>query len=267
MKRFLVRPRTKMDLSRQNPRDTGPFNGGKKEGLAQLARVTEELVELQRLLYAEHGPRLLVVLQAMDTAGKDGTIRHVFGPLNPQGVQVRSFKKPTPRELDHDYLWRVHPFVPGRGEITIFNRSHYEDVLVVRVHGLVPEEVWRRRYRHIVEFERLLTDEGTTILKFFLHISKEEQKERLEARLADPTKSWKFSNADLAERQLWPDYMTAYEEVLNRTSARLAPWYVIPSDRKWFRNLAVATIVRDTLQSMKLHYPEPDEDLDGIVVE
>ena len=267
MKRYRVAPRAKVDLALHDPRDRSAFDGGKKKGLKQLARVTAEIAELQHVLYAEHGPRLLVVLQAMDTAGKDGTIRHVFGPVNPQGVQVTSFKKPTARELDHDYLWRVHPFVPGKGEIAIFNRSHYEDVLVVRVHGLVPENVWRRRYRHIVDFERLLTDEGTTILKFFLHISKEEQKARLEARLEDPTKNWKFSAADLAERKLWPDYMAAYEEAIGRTSTRAAPWYIVPSDRKWYRNLVVATVVRDTLRSLDLHYPEPEEDLSGIVVE
>jgi len=267
VQRYRVRPRSTVDLSSLDPRDTGPIKGGKKAGLAELRRVTKELAELQRVLYAEHGPRLLAVLQAMDTAGTDGTIRHVFGPLNPQGVRVTSFKKPTARELDHDYLWRVHPFVPGKGEIAIFNRSHYEDVLVVRVHGLVPEKVWRRRYRHIVDFERLLTDEGTTILKFFLHISKEEQKERLQARLDDPSKNWKFSAADLAERKLWPDYMAAYEEVLTRTSTRLAPWYVVPSDRKWYRNLVVATVVRNSLRSLRLQYPEPSEDLSGIVVE
>ncbi len=265
--RYRVRSRSGLDLDAFDPRDTGTFRGGKKKGLKALRTLTEELVELQRVLWAQHEHRLLVVLQGMDTAGKDGTIRHVFGPMNPQGVRVTSFKVPTPIELDHDYLWRIHPAVPGRGEIGIFNRSHYEDVLVVRVHGLVPEDRWRQRYRHIVEFERMLADEGVTILKFFLHISREEQKARLEARLENPSKNWKFSSADLSERKLWPRYREAYAEALARTSTRHAPWYVVPSDRKWYRNLMVATVVRDTLASLDMKYPEPFEDLEGIVVE
>ena len=267
MERYRVKSGGKAHLSAHDPRDTGGFRGGKREGLRALAEVTAELRELQRVLFAAHEHRLLVVLQGMDTAGKDGTIRHVFGPLNPQGVRVTGFKVPTPRELDHDYLWRVHPHTPGRGEIAVFNRSHYEDVLVVRVHGLAPEKVWRRRYRHIAEFERLLADEGTTILKFFLHISKKEQKERLQARLDDPAKNWKFNSGDLAERKLWPDYVAAYEEALSRTSKRAAPWYVVPSDRKWYRNLVVATVVRNTLRRMKLAYPAAEEDLSGIEVQ
>ena len=266
MNRYRVRSSSGFDLDRHDPRDTGAFGGGKKQGLKALGKLTRELVDLQRVLWAQHEHRLLVVLQGMDTAGKDGTIRHVFGPMNPQGVRVTSFKVPTPAELDHDYLWRVHPAVPGKGEIGIFNRSHYEDVLVVRVHGLVPEERWRKRYRHIAEFERMLADEGVTILKFFLDISKEEQRARLQARLDDPAKNWKFSDADLAERKLWGKYREAYQEALARTSTRQAPWYVVPSDRKWYRKLVVATVVRDTLASLRMEYPKPAGDLGGIVV-
>jgi len=266
MNRYRVKSRSTLDLDHFDARDTSAFKGDKKRGIKALRAITGELVELQRVLWAQHEHRLLVVLQGMDTAGKDGTIRHVFGPMNPQGVRVTSFKVPTPVELDHDYLWRVHPAVPGKGEIGIFNRSHYEDVLVVRVHGLVPEERWRKRYRHIVEFERMLADEGVTILKFFLNISREEQRERLQARLDDPSKNWKFSSADLSERKLWKQYREAYAEALERTSTRQAPWYVVPSDRKWYRNLVVATVVRDTLASLHMEYPKASGDLSGIVV-
>jgi PPK2 family polyphosphate:nucleotide phosphotransferase len=209
----------------------------------------------------------LVVLQAMDTGGKDGVIRHVFDGVNPQGVRVASFKVPTQEERDHDYLWRVHEKVPGAGEIVIFNRSHYEDVLVVRVHDLVPEKVWRKRYDHINHFERMLVDEGTTIVKFFLHIDLEEQKQRLQARLDEPNKRWKFSRGDLKERKLWPKYTRAYEEVLSRTSTEWAPWYIVPANRKWYRNLVIANVLLRTLDGMDMHYPDPDENLDGIVIE
>jgi len=201
---------------------------------------------------------LLVVLQAMDTGGKDGVIRHVFDGVNPQGVKVASFKKPTSKELSHDYLWRVHPHTPGRGEITIFNRSHYEDVLVVRVHNLVRSEVWEKRYEHINAFEHILADEGTKIVKFFLHISKEEQKERLQARLDTPHKQWKFSTGDLKERVLWNDYIQAYEAVLSKTSTEWAPWYVVPADRKWYRNLVIGSVLVQTLQDFDMQYPEAE---------
>jgi PPK2 family polyphosphate:nucleotide phosphotransferase len=194
-------------------------------------------------------------------------IRHVFDGVNPQGVKVASFKKPTPRELAHDYLWRIHPHTPGDGEIVIFNRSHYEDVLVVRVHGLVPADVWERRYDHINAFERLLADEGTTILKFFLHISKEEQRERLQARLDDPGKHWKFSLGDLDERARWDDYVAAYEAMLSKTSTPWAPWYVVPADRKWYRNLVIARVMVDTLEGLEMQYPPAEDDLDGVVIE
>jgi PPK2 family polyphosphate:nucleotide phosphotransferase len=239
----------------------------KDEGKKQLDALTEELEALQELLYAEGKHKVLVVLQGMDTSGKDGVIRHVFEGVNPQGVSVASFKVPTSDELAHDYLWRVHKQTPGSGEIVIFNRSHYEDILVVRVHGLVPKEVWSKRFDHINNFEHMLMDEGTTIIKFFLHISKKEQRERLQARLEDPTKIWKFRLGDLEERQRWDEYQHAYEDVLTQTSTEWAPWYIVPSDKKWYRNLVIASILVDALKAYGMAYPAPEENLDGVVVE
>ncbi len=267
MERYRVRPAKKVDFDEWDPRETTAFDGGKEEAEGELARLNKQLETLQELLYAEHRHKVLVVLQGMDTSGKDGAIRHVFEGVNPQGVRVASFKVPTPVELDHDYLWRVHPQVPGRGEMVIFNRSHYEDVLVVRVHNLVGEETWSRRYAQINEFERMLAEEGTTILKFFLHISKDEQKERLQARLDDPNKHWKFSLGDLKERKLWPDYQKAYQDALSKTSTEWAPWYIVPSDRKWYRNLVIASVIVDCLQKLEMSFPTPEESLDGVVVE
>ena len=262
-----VTPGSPVDLSSIDTRGTPGFDGGKEEARRALADLTARLAELQTLLFAQGRHRLLVVLQALDTGGKDGTIRAVFSPVNPQGVKVASFTRPTPIELAHDYLWRVHSEVPGNGEIVVFNRSHYEDVLVVRVHGLVPEEVWARRYDHINAFERLLADEGTTIVKFYLHISKDEQKERLQARLDDPDKHWKFDTGDLAERARWHDYTAAFEAVLERTSTESAPWYVVPADLKWYRNVVVARTLVDTLEGLGMEYPAADEDLSQVVIE
>ncbi|HUG74807.1 MAG TPA: polyphosphate kinase 2 family protein [Acidimicrobiia bacterium] len=256
-----------VDLSSIDTRGTPGFDGGKKEARRALADLTARLADLQTLLFAQGRHRLLVVLQALDSGGKDGTIRAVFSPVNPQGVKVSSFKRPTEIELAHDYLWRVHPRVPGDGEIAVFNRSHYEDVLVVRVHGLVPEERWSRRYDHINAFERLLADEGTTILKFFLHISKDEQKERLQARLDDPDKHWKFDTGDLKERARWNEYAAAFEAVLERTSTEWAPWYVVPADRKWYRNLVVAQTLVETLEGLGMEFPASDEDLSQVEIE
>ena len=267
MKKYLVKPETNVKLSKWDPNDTGDFDGGKKEGLDELEKLNGRLEELQELLFAEHKHKVLIVLQAMDTGGKDGTIRRVFDRVNPAGVRVASFKAPTSEELDHDYLWRVHKQVPGKGEMVIFNRSHYEDVLVVRVHNYVPPEVWSRRFDQINEFERLLAENGTTILKFYLHIDLEEQKQRLQARLDDPTKRWKFRLGDLEERKLWPDYMQAFEDVLSRTSTEYAPWYIIPANRKWFRDLAISSVLVDTLEGLKMNYPESEENLDGVVIE
>ncbi len=265
--KYLVKPGAAFDPAAWPTREGDGFAGGKKAAKKTLAALSGRLGELQARLYAEGKQALLIVLQGMDTAGKDGTIRHVFRMVNPQGVRVTSFKKPTDLELAHDYLWRVHAHTPARGEIGIFNRSHYEDVLVVRVHNLVPPEVWGRRYDHIVAFEKLLAEEGTRIVKFFLHISKEEQKERLEARLANPKKHWKFNPADLEERALWDGYMEAYRSALERTSHKAAPWYVIPSDRKWQRNLLVAQALVETLEAMNPRFPHVDFDPEAVHVE
>jgi PPK2 family polyphosphate:nucleotide phosphotransferase len=237
----------------------------KEEGRARFAEITTELSELQTRLYAQGTHRVLVVFQAIDGGGKDGAIAHIFGPLNPNGVRVANFKRPSELELAHDYLWRVHQQVPGNGELVIFNRSHYEDVLVVRVHELVSKERWSRRYDHINNFETMLADEGTTIIKFFLHISPDEQAERFQARLDDPTKQWKFAAADLEERTRWHDYQAAFEDAINRTSRKHAPWFVIPANKKWYRDLAVATIMRNLLESLKLEYPQP-ENISNIVI-
>jgi PPK2 family polyphosphate:nucleotide phosphotransferase len=255
MKRYMVPPGSRVRLDRTSPDDASGFDGAKDDGQRELKRQTERLEKLQELLYAEHQRSLLVVLQGMDTAGKDGTIRRVFDGVNPQGVRVASFKRPSDHELDHDFLWRVHEQLPARGEMVLFNRSHYEDVLVTRVHRLITRSVWERRYREINEFERALTEQGTTILKFFLHISRSEQKRRLKERLDDPTKHWKFRDADLEERRRWAAYMQAYEEALGKTSTTWAPWYVVPSNRKWFRDLFVAGRIVRTLEGLRMRYP------------
>lgn len=267
MKKYLVKPETKVKLSKWDPNDIGDFKDGKKDGQARLKKLNGKLEALQEMLFAEHKHKVLVVLQAMDTGGKDGTIRRVFNGVNPAGVRVASFKAPTPDELDHDYLWRIHKESPGKGEMVIFNRSHYEDVLVVRVHNIVPPEVWKKRFDQINEFERTLAENGTTILKFYLHIDMDEQKARLQARLDDPTKHWKFRLGDLDERKLWPDYMQAYEDVLGKTSTNYAPWYIVPANRKWFRDLVISSILVDTLEGLKMDYPVSEENLDGVVVE
>ena len=261
MDQYRVEPGTQVDLSGFETYFDG--NLAKKDGKAALKDQNKILRDLQELLYAEHRQKLLVVLQGIDTSGKDSTIRHVFGDVNPQGTQVVNFKVPTRKELDHDYLWRVHPHTPGNGEIVIFNRSHYEDVLVVRVHELVPETVWEKRYDHINAFERLLADEGTTILKFFLYISKKEQAERFLARLDRPHKRWKFNPDDLAERNYWEDYTEAFEEMLSRTSTSWAPWYVVPSDRKWYRNLVVSSVIIEKLQGLGMQFPAEVPEIDS----
>jgi len=267
MDRYRVKPDSRLDLAEWDPKDKSAFPVKKKEGRKRLLELNERLEELQELLYAEQKHQVLIVLQAMDSGGKDGTIRHVFEGVNPQGVRVASFKKPTPEELAHDYLWRVHKQTPGRGEIVIFNRSHYEDVLVVRVHSLVPEAVWSKRYNHINAFERTLVEEGTTILKFFLHIDLDEQRERFQARLDEPHKRWKFNPADLDERKLWPKYMAAYEDAISKTSTDWAPWFVVPANRKWYRNLVVGTVIVETLEGLDMRYPEPQFDPAEIRIE
>jgi len=262
-KKYRVPSKGKVSLKDYDPDDSSEFDGKKKAGKEALLKVNADIEALQEQMFAEGKRRLIVLVQAMDTAGKDGVIRHVFDGVNPSGVRVAAFKTPTPIELSHDYLWRIHKQTPAKGEIVIFNRSHYEDVLVVRVHGLVPKDVWSKRFDHINNFEKLLVDEGTTILKFFLNIDLQEQARRLLARVEDPTKQWKFNPSDLEERKLWTQYMEAYEDVLNRTSTVYAPWYVIPSNKKWYRNLLIANILRDTLKGFKMSYPKPPADLEG----
>ncbi len=263
--RLRIEPGAKVRLADIDPAETHGRSKGHSD--EDLAKGLERLTSLQDRLWAEAKQRVLIVLQGIDAAGKDGTVRHVMTAFNPMGCIVTSWKAPTPVELAHDYLWRIHQRTPGKGEISIFNRSHYEDVLVVRVHDLVPKDVWSKRYDQINDFERLLVDEGTTILKFFLWIDRDEQKERFQARLDDPDKRWKFRLRDLDERKLWDDYVAAYEAMLERCSTDIAPWHVIPSNKKWFRNLAVADIVADTLDDLKMEYPPSPDDLTGVVIE
>lgn len=263
---LIVKAGTRVRLEDIDPNDTPGPSGGKKKALATLAKLARRLGEQQYLMFAEGRHRLLVVLQGMDTSGKDGVIRHVFGSVNPQGVVVASFKVPTPVELAHDFLWRVHQQVPQNGQIVIFNRSHYEDVLVVRVHGIVSKKECRKRFRHINDFEAMLTDEGVTILKFFLHISPDEQQERMEERLRDPSAQWKFNPKDLEERKLWPEYAAAYEDMLSHTSTDHAPWHVIRANHKWYRNLTIARTVVKTLKGLKLRFPTPAYDPGSIVI-
>ena len=260
--RYLVKPGKNVNLDEYNPNDNHGFEQGKEESLTAINKLTHQIGELQEQLYAGHKHKVLIILQAMDTGGKDGLIRSVFRDVDPQGVRVESFKAPTSTELDHDYLWRIHHVVPGKGELTIFNRSHYEDVLVVRVRKLVPNNVWQNRYRHINEFERMLSDEGTLIVKLFLFISKEEQRQRLLARLEEPDKNWKFNPGDLEDRDHWSDYIRAYEDMLSQTSTKEAPWWIVPSNRKWYRDLVAASIILETTRKLKLEYPKPFENLD-----
>ena len=268
LERYWVRPGTKVDFSKFESGEKSLFKGaGKAEFDPQFRILQDQLQELQKMLYAQNKHRVLVVMQAMDTGGKDGCIKHVFSHIDPQGIHVRSFKKPSEEELSYDFLWRVHSKVPHRGQLVIFNRSHYEDIIAVRVKKLFPDEVWKRRQRHVVEFERMLAEEGTTIVKIFLHISKEEQKRRLETRLEDPVKHWKFNPDDLADRARWEEFMTAYEELIGKTSTEFAPWFIVPADRKWYRNLCVARIMLDTLKKLDMQLPKIDWDPGTIRIE
>lgn len=242
-------------------------DGGKSSTRELFDSLRDEIQALQKMLYAQGRHRVLVIIQAMDTGGKDGCVKHVFSRVDPQGIHVRSFKKPSANELAHDFLWRVHRHVPRDGEIMIFNRSHYEDIIAVRVKKLLPEAVWKRRYRHIIEFERMLAEEGTTIVKLFLHISKKEQKERLQKRLENPRKHWKFNPDDLEDRRRWDEFQRAYEELIERTSTSHAPWFVIPADRKWYRNLCVARLFAGTLEDLDLKFPEPGFDPASITID
>ncbi len=263
--RLLVRPGSKVDLLKSDPAWTPGFKE-RDEAEDALEKNIRRLSKYQYLLYAEGRRALLVILQGMDAAGKDGTIRHVMSGVNPQSCRVTSFKTPTSAELAHDFLWRIHQAVPGRGEIGIFNRSHYEDVLIVRVADLAPKAVWSKRYEQINAFERILADNDVTVLKFFLHVSRDEQKRRLVERLRDPKKNWKVNPADFRERRRWDDYMAAYRDALEKCSSDAAPWFVIPADHKWFRNLAVSQIIVETMRSMKMRFPKPAFDLSKIRV-
>ena len=263
--RYRVEPGEPARLAERDPEETERYQR-KKDVAEELAAARKRIAELQARLYAEHRRSLLIVLQAMDTGGKDGTIKGVFQGVNPQGCQVWSFKAPSAEEREHDFLWRYHHRVPPAGMIHIFNRSHYEDVLVVRVKSLVPEAVWRPRYEAINHFERQLTASGVTLVKFFLHISRDEQRRRLQARLDDPSKHWKFSSNDLAERARWGDYQLAFDEALTRCSTPYAPWYVVPANVKWFRNLVVARTIADTLAALDPQFPAAESGLDEITI-
>jgi PPK2 family polyphosphate:nucleotide phosphotransferase len=266
--RFLVRPGVRVNLAQIDAADSAEgMMDLRKNGEKKFEKLRDELQSLQKVLYAQGKQRILIVLQAMDTGGKDGCVKHVFSRVDPQGITVKSFKKPTEEDLAHDFLWRVHPHVPGNGQIVIFNRSHYEDIISVRVKNLREDAVWRKRYRHINDFERMLVDEGTVILKFFLHISPEEQKRRLLSRLERPEKYWKLFPDDIKDRKLWPQFMEAYEEVFQKTSRSYSPWYVVPADRKWYRNLVVAEIVVEHLRKLDMTYPQPTWDPASIVIE
>ncbi|MBZ0277881.1 MAG: polyphosphate kinase 2 family protein [Anaerolineae bacterium] len=253
-----------VNLSEFDPAYSGNYD--KKKAREEEKHYETRMGELQEMLYAQGKQGLLIVLQAMDAGGKDGTIKHVFDSINPQGVRITSFKAPTAEELSHDFLWRIHQHVPPKGYIGIFNRSHYEDVLIVRVNNLVPADVWKKRYDHINHFERLLSESGIRILKFFLHISRDEQKKRFEERLSRPDKHWKFSSGDLPVREQWDTYMEAYEAVLTKCNTEYAPWHIVPGNRKWYRDFIISKTIVETLEDMKLAYPDPEPGLDKIVI-
>jgi PPK2 family polyphosphate:nucleotide phosphotransferase len=259
-----VKPGTKADIARRDPRDD--LGISKDEGHERLERARDRVGRLQERLYAESRQSLLLVLQGLDASGKDGVVRSVFDQVNPQGCSVVSFRAPTSTELGHDYLWRVHAALPPRGTIGIFNRSHYEDVVAVRMLGLAPEKVWGRRPGHIVEWERMLVDEGTTIVKVFLNVSRDEQRRRFQERIDDPEKRWKFKKADLAVRDRFDEYVAAWDEVIGQTSTDHAPWHVVPADRNWLKAVLVAELLVETLEAMDPRFPDPEEDLEGLVV-
>lgn len=262
---FKVNPK-KFALSNYRTDDKSERAESKEQDSYELTNLAIEINALQDILYAEGKHKVLLVLQGMDTSGKDGTVRHVLSACDPLGIHLASFKAPSSDELAHDYLWRVHQQVPKAGELAIFNRSHYEDVLIVKVHDWIDEAECKRRYAQINDFERLLTESGTTIIKCFLHISKEEQKKRMQERLNDPTKTWKFNPGDLKERVLWPQYMQAYEQAIKATSTEYAPWYIVPADSKTNRNLLISRLLLNTLKSLELNYPPVPKDYQSIVI-
>jgi PPK2 family polyphosphate:nucleotide phosphotransferase len=262
-KQFVVEPAAKIRLRKIDPAFTGKHESHKK-AMPEIEKHVARMDKLQYLLYADGNQSMLVVLQALDAGGKDGVIRHLFSGMNPQGTSVVGFKQPSKIEAAHDFLWRAHLHTPGKGEIVIFNRSHYEDVLVVRVHKLAPRGVWSKRYELINDFEKILIQNGTRILKFYLHISREEQLARFKQRLDDPGRHWKISESDYSERELWSDYIEAFEDAIEQTSTKHAPWYIIPSDHKWFRNLAISQIIADTMDEMDLKLPPTQVDIAAI---
>ena len=262
-KKFIVEPGSKLRLAKVDPSYTGEHESH-ETAIPEIAKQVERMDRLQYLLYADASQSLLIVLQALDAAGKDGVIRHLFTGMNPQGTSVFGFKQPNKSELAHDFLWRAHLRAPGNGEVVIYNRSHYEDVLVVRVHKLVPRTVWSKRYDLINDFEKMLSENRTRILKFYLHISPDEQLARFKQRLDDPARQWKISESDYSERELWPKYVEAYEDAIAFTSTKLAPWYVIPANHKWFRNLAISQIVADSMDEMGLKLPPSRVDIADI---
>ena len=257
---FRVKPGRKLRLKGIDPAYCG-HHTSEQDAKPAIAHYREKMARLQTLLYADRAKSVLIVLQGLDAAGKDGTVNHVLSALNPQGVSVTGFKTPTPAELAHDFLWRVHPHAPGKGEIAVFNRSHYEDVLVTRVHKLIDKPTWKERYKRIRGFEELLVEDNTLILKFYLHISKEEQLERFAQRLDDPARNWKISESDYTERAFWDAYIAAFEDAIEATTTKTAPWFVIPANHKWFRNLAVSQIIADAMEGLNLRYPKPTADL------
>lgn len=264
-KDYLVKPGSRVDVMKRPTRYEGPIS--KKHGKKAFAALSHQLVDLQERLYAEGKRSLLVVLQAMDAAGKDSTVRYVFGPVNPDGCQVTSFKAPTKEELAHDYLWRIHHHAPADGNIGVFNRSHYEETLIVKVKGWAPADRIAKRYEHINCFEKMLVDEGTAVVKFMIHISKDYQKQRLQRRLDRPDKHWKFNPEDLTERSHWDEYMQEFSTTLTKCSTDHAPWYIVPAERRWFRNLLVTKVLVDTLNQMDPHPPAPNFDPQKIVIE
>jgi PPK2 family polyphosphate:nucleotide phosphotransferase len=266
IKKFMVIEDKKINLQRLSPNYDGDFNEKEAEYIV-MQNLKKRMSELQYKLYADKRKALLIVLQGIDTSGKDSTIRHVISAFNPQSCTVTPFKEPTAEEVSYDFLWRIHKRVPAKGKIAVFNRSHYEDIIQPRVHKIVQKSIWSQRYRHINEFERCLSENGTKIIKFFLHISKEEQRKRLEERIKDPSKQWKISQRDIMERKFWNSYMGAYQEIINKCSNMWAPWYIIPANKKWFRNFAVGLIIVNTLEGMKPKFPKPIIDLSRFTID
>jgi len=266
LEKYLVKPGKKVELKNIDSNEYKTFKGNKESALADVKLLNMKLDELQKIQHGEQKHKVLIVFQGMDASGKDGAIRNVFHSVNPSGVYVAHFGAPSRKELSHDFLWRIHKKVPANGKMVIFNRSHYEDVLIVRVHNLKSRDIWENRYQHIVNFEKMLYDEGTKIYKFFLHISNEEQRRRLQERVDNPDKHWKIEPNDFKDRELWNDYTEAYNDVLNLTSRKWSPWYIIPSDKKWYRDLIISNILVSELSKLNMKYPKAKHDYTGIVV-